>query len=123
MKATAILACAALTMLATVSTGFAGSGGRLHGTISTVDGDTYEGLIRWDKNEASWHDILNGNKEIHRSRRSVNRHERITVFGITIGNRWYREDDGDGAVQSGICFGHIAKIEPLRGDAARSCCA
>ena len=28
--------------------------GRIYGKITTTDGDVYEGLIRWDKNEGNW---------------------------------------------------------------------
>jgi hypothetical protein len=95
----------------------ADSAGRLYGKLTTVDGDVYQGLIRWDKNEASWNDILNGTKDVHRSRGSSRSREKIKVFGITIGERWHRDRDDN--VQSGICFGNIQKIEPLRRDAVR----
>lgn len=119
MKQSALLACAAIFIIAAASSAFADSGGRLYGKLTTVDGDVYEGLIRWDKNEASWSDILNGDKDLHRhsGHASESRHERITVFGITIGDRWNAESAGN--AQSGICFGHIKKIEPLRDDAVR----
>jgi len=117
MKRSAILACAAIFILAITSTVIADSGGRIYGKLTTTDGDVYEGLIRWDKNEASWSDILNGDKDLHRHHPSDSHHEKITVFGITIGDRWNVEDAGN--VQSGICFGHIKKIEPLRSDAVR----
>jgi hypothetical protein len=94
----------------------ADSSGRIHGTITTVDGEVYEGLIRWDKNEASWFDILNGNKKIRDGHR-VRSRERIRVFGITIGERM---SSGDlGSAQSGLCFGHLQSLEPAGGDAAR----
>ena len=32
----------------------ADNSGRIYGKITTVDGDVFEGLIRWDKNEAAW---------------------------------------------------------------------
>ncbi|MEM9664363.1 MAG: hypothetical protein AAF970_05475, partial [Bacteroidota bacterium] len=35
---------------------------RIYGTITTRDGSTFEGLIRWDTNEASWVDVLDGDK-------------------------------------------------------------
>jgi hypothetical protein len=117
MKRSALLAYAAIFVIAATSTAFADSGGRIYGKLTTVDGDVYQGLIRWDKNEASWTDILNGNKEAHRSHRAGGRHERVRVFGITIGERYDMEGGDD--VQSGICFGNIEKIEPLRGDAVR----
>ncbi len=117
MKRSAISAVVAIFIIAIASAAFADSGGRLYGKLTTADGDVYEGLIRWDKNEASWCDILNGNKDIRRSRQTGHRHERVRVFGITIGERWNWESDDN--VQSGICFGHIKTIEPLRSDAVR----
>ena len=33
---------------------------RIYGKITTVDGDSYQGIIRWDRNEVSWVDQLNG---------------------------------------------------------------
>lgn len=115
MKPSGIIVFAALLVIAVFSTASADSG-RIYGTITTVDGDVYEGLIRWDKNEGSWCDILNGDKESHRSHGSERR-ETVRIFGITIGERW--DSDGGDNVQSGICFGHIKTLEPLRGDAAR----
>jgi len=117
MKRRALLAYATIFVIALTSAAFADSSGRIYGKLTTTDGDVYEGLIRWDKNEASWTDILNGSKELHRSHSSNRRHERIRVFGITIGERW--DSEGDDNVQSGLCFGHIKKIEPLRSDAVR----
>ncbi len=40
--------------------------GRIYGQITTVDGDVFEGLIRWDKNEGSWVDVLDGDKNLPR---------------------------------------------------------
>jgi hypothetical protein len=117
MKRGAIPAIAAIFIIAVTSAAFADSSGRLYGKLTTVGGDVCEGLIRWDKNEASWSDILNGAKELHRSHSSDRRHEKIVVFGITIGDRWNVEDAS--SVQSGVCFGHIKTIEPLHGDAVR----
>jgi hypothetical protein len=117
MKPSAVLAYAAVFIVACATMASADSTGRLYGKLTTVDGDVYEGLIRWDKNEASWSDILNGDKDVHRNRASSRSREKIKVFGITIGERWSRDRNGN--VRSGICFGHIAKIEPLRRDAVR----
>ena len=61
---------------------FSGNG-RLYGTVTTVDGWAHRGYIRWDKNEGSWSDLLDANKE-HRNR---------------------------GATQAGIRFGHVQRIE------------
>ncbi|MCX5752056.1 MAG: hypothetical protein NTW97_00260 [Candidatus Krumholzibacteria bacterium] len=117
MKRSAISACVAIFVIAVASTAFADNSGRLYGKLTTVDGDVYEGLIRWDKNEASWGDILNGTKELHRHHSSDRNHEKIVVFGITIGDRW--SVGNASSAQSGLCFGHIRKIEPLGDDAVR----
>lgn len=95
----------------------ADNSGRIYGKITTTDGDVYRGLIRWDKNEAGWGDILNGTKELpeenedkvsrtHRTKRGT----RIEVFGIKIG-----ESNSDfswsGSASSGIRYGHIRSME------------
>lgn len=95
---------------------YADSSGRIHGTVTTVDGDAHTGLIRWDKNEASWFDILNGDKRL-RDGSGVRRHERIRVFGITIGERTSSEESD--FARSGLCFGHIRSLEPAGRNAVR----
>jgi hypothetical protein len=91
---------------------------QLYGKIYTKDDEIFEGFIRWDKNEASWDDVLDGNKELDRSHRKRyidsdrRRKSRVKVFGITI------SEDNDGyyifgdEAQSGIRMGHISKIIP-----------
>lgn len=97
---------------------FADTSGRIYGKLTTVDGDVYTGLIRWDKNEASWTDILNGNKDLNQSHSRKRVHDtKIKVFGIPVGER---VSSGDlGSAQSGLCFGHIKMLEPAGDDAAR----
>ncbi len=56
---------------------------RLYGTVETLDGDRYEGFIRWDKNEGSWSDLVDALK-------------------------W---SDGRVSTQTGVRFGHIARLE------------
>ncbi|PWB68380.1 hypothetical protein C3F09_11775 [candidate division GN15 bacterium] len=107
-----VVACAAL----------ADETGRVYGRITTSDGDTYEGLIRWDKNEADWVDILNGTKDrdndsdFERKRRSSRSRRNIKIFGL------YLEDVGNGyllsSAASGIRMGHIRTLEPDGDDAA-----
>lgn len=96
--------------------------GRIYGRLTTVDGDVFEGLIRWDKNEGNWVDVLDGTKELPRdrwgskSRRKYrDRESSIKILGIKIGGR-YDYWDGDGSAQSGIRFGHIAKMEVVDDD-------
>lgn len=98
---------------------------RIYGIISTVDGDQFQGYIRWDKNEASWVDMLDGTKEISRknlrkARRSSRERDRssrssVKIFGLEIGtggsfSRW------GSTAQSGIRFGHIKTMEVIDDD-------
>jgi hypothetical protein len=104
----------AIIVAAVAPTAASDSSGRIYGRLTTVDGDVYEGLIRWDKNEGSWVDVLNGNKELYRRHDRNSRKKRIKVFGITItgdGNYDY------GSAQSGMSFGHIKMLEVIDDDA------
>lgn len=99
----------------------AGFADRIYGIVTTDDGDTYEGFIRWTDNEGSWSDFLNGDKELDpahleeaREMSGETRRRGFSLFGIRI------SFDGDGTSQasSGLRFGHIASIEPRRGGRA-----
>ena len=93
---------------------------RLYGRVVTAGGEVYEGYIRWDKNEGSWSDILNGSKEIpwenvrqaerlgdHRERRD--REHSVRVLGVRIS--WDEdEDDYPTSASSGIRFGHLRSL-------------
>lgn len=97
--------------------------GRIYGVITTIDGDRFEGLIRWDKNEGSWVDVLDGSKELPRENirkySSTKRHDRspsIKIFGVKIGgndNIWNYLS----SAQSGIRFGHLKSMEVVDDDA------
>lgn len=100
----------------------ADASGRVYGRITTNDGDSYEGLIRWDKNEASWVDILNGTKdrdddsEFKRKRSSNRNSKSIKLFGVYIdGNEI---SNWSSSAASGIRMGHIKMLEPDGDDAA-----
>lgn len=92
---------------------------RIYGKITTVDGDSYQGLIRWDRNEVSWVDLLNGTKEMSRSEiRKLKRDRRdnesrrttkVRIFGIEVGDRDW-DWDWESSAESSIRFGHIRKI-------------
>ncbi len=86
---------------------------RLYGRLITRDGDVYEGLIRWDKNEVGWVDLLDGSKRIEDEDRD-HRRKRIRVFGIDLGSF----DDGVRTRKSGIRFGHLRSIEKTGRDRA-----
>lgn len=107
----------------------ADNSGRIYGKIYTIDGDELEGLIRWDKNEGSWVDILNGNKERYRSRSDRDRdrrrsyrdrsrsRSRVKIFGITLGSESIVNFRA-GSRESGIRFGHIKTLEVTGNDEA-----
>lgn len=102
----------------------ADNSGRIYGRITLDSGDRLEGLIRWDKNEANWTDILHATKPSSertrsdaRDRAERNRRKKeIRFFGIKIGesSSW----DWAGSSSAGIRFGHIRAIEPLDNDRA-----
>lgn len=102
---------------------------RLYGRVTTEDGQTYEGFIRWDRNEASWGDILSATKQLpeankreaeemgYYDRRGRKERGTIEVFGLKI--QYNRGDDFPSSTESGVRFGHISSIEVLDGHRAR----
>ncbi len=95
--------------------------GRIYGKIYTDRGDVLEGPIRWDKNEASWDDMIDGQKEETRKAKKEKRRKykddgaEINIFGLTIfkdGASW------SSSRQSCISFGHIKKLTPESDDGA-----
>jgi hypothetical protein len=126
MKTRTCFITAAL-LLIPAALALADSAGRIYGKITTVDGDILEGPIRWDKNEASWVDILNGTKELpdrnfrsdrdnERRRYSDRGNSRIRFFGITIGDEG--NSDWSNSASTGIRMGHIRTLEVLDDDRA-----
>lgn len=95
-----------------------GESGQLYGKIYTKDKEAFEGFIRWDKNEGSWHDILDGTKELDRERgkryyRDRDRRSKsVSIFGLTI----YDENEGHffmtDEAESGMMMGHIKTLIP-----------
>ncbi len=126
MKLVKILLSSAILVVGVAFAVQADNSGRIYGKIETIDGESFEGLIRWDKNEGSWVDILDGTRDRddrdidrRRSKRRSYRSKRSRVnwFGINIGS-----SDGicisSSSAQSGIRFGHIARLEVLDDDRA-----
>lgn len=114
-----------VAVLATATAAFAADmSGRIYGKITTVDGDTFEGLIRWDKNEASWVDVLNGTKELDAdqadltSQSSRRKTKRVQVFGLNVAE-WDMDGEWSGQAESGIRFGHLKALEPRGDDEAK----
>lgn len=118
----------ALASLALVATGAlsavhaqADHSNRLYGRVTTMDGDVYEGFIRWDKNEASWSDILSASKEMpEQNARDAEEYGRegerertrsFEIFGLRV--EWDPEDSFPSTAEAGIRFGHISTLEAL----------
>lgn len=119
LSLTGLVAIFALTVVADDS-------GRIYGKIITVEGDVFEGLIRWDKNEGNWVDVLNGNKDLpkknlSKARKSARQKYRgrepsIKIFGITIGKVYSNGWNWSSTAESGIRFGHIRTLEVVDDD-------
>lgn len=97
---------------------------RLYGRITTASGDVLEGYLRWDRNEASWSDFLDGEKELpweHLAQAEeldpeyaeARRRERsIEAFGVRI--TWDVDDDAEATrVASAVRFGRLAWLVVL----------
>jgi hypothetical protein len=89
--------------------------GFLYGRITTVDGATYEGRLRWGGDqEAFWGDYFNGFKHENPwlaqvpPERLPKERRRIEIFGITVA---HRESPIDGGRPFMARFGELARIE------------
>ena len=118
-----------LIMIFVAGSVLAENDGRIYGKITTTDGDILEGLIRWDKNEGSWVDILNGTKDLSnkkskkysetdRRKQNRNKETSIEIFGISLGKTSSSNWTLFNSAQSGIRFGHIKSLEPIGDDRA-----
>jgi len=119
----ALLAAAALGVAAALPLpAAAGDEGFLYGRLTTRDGATYEGRLRWDDEEAFWGDFFNSSKEDNPWVKEAPRFARrdqghtVEVFGIKIGSF---ADEFHDSRQFVARFGDIAKIETRGGDDVR----
>lgn len=62
MKLTRLISCLSLASLL-VPAAAQTDATQLYGTVTTVEGTRYTGPIRWGKEEASWFDLFNANKD------------------------------------------------------------
>lgn len=113
---------AILILAATASSPLSADGrGRIHGTVTTSDGERYKGLIRWDSNEASWVDIIDCTKELELSRRRGKDDEHVKsiyIFGIRIGKVRTKDRYNILSAQCHVAFGHLEAIEFINDDTA-----
>lgn len=119
MGSMTILALTALTMAAGAPQD-AGPDDRIYGRVTTMSGDVYQGFIRWDTNEGSWTDLLNGSKEMppenleEAERLTGEKRERersVEFLGIRIS--WEEDDDYPSSAESGVRFGHVRTLTVL----------
>ncbi len=104
----------------------ADNSGRIYGKIYTVDGDEFEGLIRWDKNEVDWIDVLSGTKDredserYDRKRAGRKKYHRnkssFRIFGIELSGGDDVYINYLSSASSGICFGHISVMDVVGDD-------
>ena len=93
--------------------------GYIYGKITTRDGTTYQGRLRWDDEEAFWGDFFNSSKEdnpwvelVPRAQRGDQRHK-VEVFGFELAS--FGDLHGD-TRQFVVRFGDLARIEPHAGE-------
>ncbi len=120
-KTLLVLTCAWLAVLfAATGAAHADSAGFLYGTVDSASGKTYTGFLRWGSEEAFWDDHFNSTKDDleYADRRTADErdHERIKIFGVTIG---FRGVDWHGSRVLTLRFGDIRQIEPSRSDRAK----
>ena len=111
-----------LYMVLTSAVANAQDQGYIYGKVHTIDGKTYEGHLRWGKEETFWDDIFNSSKEDNDWLRYLDRGD----FKYVRNNRYSDDDDSGlfgnwGSIwrddyssythQFAIRFGDIDKIE------------
>lgn len=92
----------------------------IYGKLTTIDGDTYTGQIRWGKEEAFWTDIFNGTKDDNENYKYLTREEKRSLrdrdngswSGINIS--WGNNRDSETTHEFQARFGDISKIEITR---------
>ena len=94
----------------------------IYGTISTEDGESYTGQIRWGKEEAYWYDHFNSTKIenenlIHLSRQELKDLDRRDSWVSTSWFGWSRNHyyNSDHSHSFTCQFGDIQSIKPQRG--------
>jgi len=116
-------------MLLMLATGVAANGqdeGFIYGRIYTGDGRSYEGPIRWGKEEVYWIDVFNGAKDGNENLRHLTRDQRDKLEDQRRWGRhdhfsasnwrwvnWNNDDDNDFTHQFSCQFGEIKSIRNI----------
>lgn len=93
--------------------------GFIYGKVTTIDGETYLGQIRWGKEEAYWTDLFNGNKDDNDNYRYLTRRERDDLRdrgrrGRDWNWNWSSRNSYEVTHEFQARFGDISKIEISR---------
>jgi len=89
----------------------------IYGKLTTIDGDTYTGQIRWGKEEALWVDVFNGTKEDNENYRYLTREEKRELRDRDRGNwsginiSWGSNRDYETTHEFQAQFGNISILE------------
>jgi hypothetical protein len=90
----------------------------MYGTLTTVDGESYTGQLRWGKEEALWTDLFNGTKEENENYRYLSRDDRNALKDKQRGSRrswggWvsWSSSDYQTTHEFQARFGDISKLE------------
>jgi len=107
-----------LTALVAGTASGADNDGYIYGTITTRDGDTYTGTMRWGKQEVFWDDLFNATKDGNpwlryvpdNARFNDKKEKDFTMFGVRVfGDGWLASE------HLFICqFGEIQSIKNRR---------
>ncbi len=82
----------------------------IYGTITAKSGDTYEGFMRWGKEELTWHDIFNSTKLDEDIRKSSSGKGSIWGdFDWSLGSLWKNNYSGSNHIFA-CRFGDIATL-------------
>ena len=124
---------ALVSLLLSVGLAFADDGAddrRLYARVTTTDGRVVEGYLRWDRNEGSTADFLDGAREIPRAvlqqaerldpeyGAEMRRARSLVAFGVRI--TWAEDDMADPSLApTAVRMARVAEIVPLEGRRAR----
>jgi hypothetical protein len=132
---TIIFTMLTIFMLASFATVQGQDEGFLYGKVTTIEGKSYEGALRWGKEEAYWTDLFNASKEKNENLNYLSRediqdleeryHRHNSDFGDHISKwfnvSWMSHDSEDSRHQHQfVCqFGEIKSIKPTGRERAR----
>ncbi|HSR42699.1 MAG TPA: hypothetical protein VLL48_11015, partial [Longimicrobiales bacterium] len=99
---------------------------RLYGRVTTTGGDVVEGYLRWDRNEGSWVDLLDGYREIpeenleeaERLGAASARKRRRSVDFMGVRVSWDEEPEWPDDAEAGLRFGHLRRLRVVGEDEA-----